>query len=148
MQLYGFYGILATPIYGSDRSGTIYGRILSYTRSATNSDLGASRLGVSCVSRGRLAQHVGGQTTAVLSLMFREAQASLSTWDGLPINRKSRLPIDPVAIAQKNSVISASPMPLRRWIHVCRGCAEKEERHRSRMHAQRPPWNRDTVLDF
>ena len=30
MQLYGVYGILATPIYGSDRSGTIYGRVPSF----------------------------------------------------------------------------------------------------------------------
>ena len=30
MQLHGVYGILATPIYGSDRSGTIYGRVPSF----------------------------------------------------------------------------------------------------------------------
>ena len=30
MQLHGIYGILATQIYGSDRSGTIYGRVPSF----------------------------------------------------------------------------------------------------------------------
>ena len=72
MQLHGVYGRLATPIYGSDRSGTIYGRVPSFLNISYQlrfEDISWGHLvGVSWASRRwcRTPQPWGIRTTAQL----------------------------------------------------------------------------------
>jgi hypothetical protein len=94
MQLYGVYGILETKIYGSDRSGTIYGVGVSlyFLISATNCDsrtsrgdiswghlVGTSRADISCghfvgTSRGRLDVGVARRSHGVVLQLHRRSR--------------------------------------------------------------------------